>query len=75
MNAIGYIWIAIEALGLIDALRHSAPDWDCAGRTRSFWLIFMFFFGPLFVLPYLFLVRPHFPSRATREEESPFLKR
>lgn len=75
MAAIGYIWIAIEVLGLIDALRHSALDWAYADRDRSFWVLFLFFLGPLVVLPYLFAVRPRFPTAEVREETSPFLKR
>lgn len=75
MGAVGYVWIAVEVLGLIDALRHSGPDWDYADRNKAFWIIFMVFFGPIFVIPYLFVVRPRFPDRAAREESSPFLKR
>ena len=61
-------------LGLIDALLHSVPDWQYADRNRAFWVAFMVFFGPLVALPYLILVRPRFPSRAARDETSPFLK-
>jgi|GEM_PF-5254991 len=75
LGAVGYVWIAVEVLGLIDALRHSGPDWDYADRNKAFWIIFMVFFGPIFVIPYLFVVRPRFPDRAAREESSPFLKR
>jgi hypothetical protein len=75
MTAIAFIWLGIEALGLVDALRHSGPDWDYADRDRSFWVIFMFFFGPLFVIPYLFMVHPRFPGQAARERASQFTKR
>jgi hypothetical protein len=75
MAAIGIVWMAIEVLGLIDALRHPGPDWEYADRDRSFWVIFMFFLGPLFVVPYLFAVRPRFPSQQARDEMSPVLKR
>ena len=60
----------VEIAGLIDALRHPGPDWLYADRHRSFWLIFMFFFGPIFVVPYLFLVRPRFPGAAERPDQS-----
>ena len=73
MTAVTVIWLGIEALGLIDALRHSSPEWHYADRQRSFWVIFMFFLGPLFVLPYFLMVRPRFPGR--KEQASPFLKR
>ena len=56
--------------GLIDALRHSGPDWSYADRNRSFWLIFMVFFGPIFVVPYLLLVRPRFPSAAEQPDQA-----
>jgi hypothetical protein len=69
MSAIGVIWILVEIAGLIDALRHSGPDWSYADRNRSFWVIFMFFFGPIFVVPYLFLVRPRFPGAAEQPDQ------
>jgi hypothetical protein len=72
---VGLIWIAVTVLGLIDALRHPASDWDYADRNRPFWVIFMFFFGPLFLVPYLVAVRPRFPTAAIRDELSPFAKR
>jgi hypothetical protein len=62
-------------VGLIDALRHSSTDWAYADRDRAFWVIFLFFFGPLVVVPYLVAVRPRFPTRAMREQVNPFLKR
>lgn len=73
MSAIGVIWVLVEIVGLIDALRHSGSDWSYADRDRSFWLIFMFFLGPIFVVPYLFLVRPRFPS-ATEQPDQAFRK-
>jgi hypothetical protein len=54
----------------LDTLRHSGPDWSYADRNRSFWLIFMFFFGPIFVVPYLFLVRPRFPGAAEQPDQA-----
>ena len=70
MSWIGWIWLLVEIAGLIDALRHSAADWSYADRNRSFWFIFMFFFGPIFVVPYLFLVRPRFPGSADQPDQS-----
>jgi hypothetical protein len=35
----------------------------------------MFFFGPLFVVPYLFIVRPRFPSREVIQATDAFRKR
>jgi tryptophan-rich sensory protein len=70
VSAIGYIWIAVEVVGLVDVFRHSSADWSYAERNRSFWLIFMFFFGPIFVVPYLFLVRPRFPGAAERPDQA-----
>jgi hypothetical protein len=68
-------WIAIAALGVIDALRHSGGEWDYADRERPFWVVFMVFLGPLCVIPYLIFVRPRFPSRATKEHADQFMKR
>jgi hypothetical protein len=74
MAVVGYIWIAIEVLGLIDGLRHSGPEWQFADRNRAFWLLWMLALGPLFVLPYLLAVRPRFPNPASHAESNPFLK-
>lgn len=54
---------------------HTSADWHYADRDRTFWVIFMFFFGPLFVIPYLLMVRPRFPGRAAKDNDNPFLKR
>jgi hypothetical protein len=70
MSWIGWIWLVVEIAGLIDALRHSASDWSYADRNRSFWVIFILFFGPVFVVPYLFLVRPRFPGAADQPDQS-----
>jgi hypothetical protein len=35
----------------------------------------MFFLGPIFVLPYLVLVRPRFPTDRDREQTERYLKR
>jgi hypothetical protein len=75
MTVVSLIWLGIEAIGLIDALRHPEPDWHYSDRDRWFWVIFMFFLGPIFVIPYLFMVRPRFPGQTAKEEPSPFLKR
>jgi tryptophan-rich sensory protein len=74
MSIVGYIWIAIEAVGLIDVFRHSSDDWTFADRNRPFWVVFMVSFGPLFVIPYLFLVRPRFPDKDTRKATEAFRK-
>lgn len=68
-------WLAIAALGVIDAFRHSSADWAYADRERSFWVVFMIFLGPLCVVPYLLFVRPRFPDRATKEHTDQFMKR
>lgn len=57
-------------MGLIDAIRHSGSDWSYADRNKSFWLIFMFLLGPIFVVPYLLLVRPRFPGAAEQPDKS-----
>jgi hypothetical protein len=75
MNAIGYIWIAIEVVGLIDVFRYSSGDWTFADRNRPFWVIFIVFFGPLFVIPYLVFVRPRFPNREATTATDAFRKR
>ena len=75
MTAIVIVWLAVEAVGLIDALRHSATDWHFADRERSFWVTFMFFLGPIFVAPYLALVRPRFPRAAAEGRSDRYLKR
>jgi tryptophan-rich sensory protein len=68
-------WLAIAALGVIDAFRHSSADWTYADRERPFWVVFMVFLGPLCVVPYLLFVRPRFPDRATKEHTDHFMKR
>ncbi len=75
MSAIGFIWVAIEVVGLIDVFRHSSADWAYADRNRPFWVIFIFFFGPLFAIPYLFMVRPRFPSKEAIQATDAFRKR
>jgi len=60
-SAIGYLWLGIGVLGIIDAFRHSPSDWTFADRRRAFWVIFMFVFGPIFVPIYAVAVRPRFP--------------
>lgn len=75
MSAIGFIWVAIEVVGLIDVFRHSSADWTYADRNRPFWVIFILFFGPLFVIPYLFMVRPRFPSEEAIHATDAFRKR
>lgn len=75
MTGVAIAWLGIEALGLIDALRHSGAEWHYADRERSFWVVFIFFLGPIFVVPYLLLVRPRFPDRSAKQPADPFLKR
>jgi hypothetical protein len=75
VGVIAFIWIAIEVVGLIDALRRPGSDWEYADRDRPFWVVFMFFLGPLAVAPYLFLVCPRFANRVARERSSTFRKR
>lgn len=75
MTVVAIIWLGIEALGLIDALRHSSSEWDYADRERPFWVIFMFVLGPIFVVPYFLFVRPRFPDRTAKQQTDPFLKR
>lgn len=68
-------WVAIAALGVVDALRHSGADWAYADRERTFWVVFMVFLGPFCVVPYLLLVRPRFPDRAAKQHAERFTKR
>ncbi len=75
MSAVGYIWIAVGIIGLIDVFRHSSADWAYADRNRSFWAIFIFFFAPLFVVLYLFMVRQRFPDREAVQATDAFRKR
>ncbi len=74
MTIVAVIWVGIEVLGLFDALRRSTVEWHYADRERSFWVVFMFFLGPLFVVPYLFLVRPRFPGPGLEHQADEFLK-
>jgi tryptophan-rich sensory protein len=60
-SVVGYLWLGIGVLGIIDAFRHSQSDWNYADRDRAFWVVFMFFFGPIFVSIYIFAVRRRFP--------------
>lgn len=75
MNVIVIAWLAVEALGLVDAFRHPAADWHYADRERSFWVVMMFFLGPIIVLPYLVSVRPRFPTDLDRGQTERYLKR
>ena len=68
-------WVAVAALGVIDAFRHSSADWAYADRERTFWVVFMVILGPLFVIPYLLFVRSRFPDRATKQHADQFMKR
>jgi tryptophan-rich sensory protein len=75
MSAFGFIWVAIEVVALIDVFRHSSADWAYADRNRPFWVIFILFFGLIFVIPYLFVVRPRFPSKEATQVTDAFRKR
>ncbi len=75
MSAITVAWLAVAALGLIDAFRHSSAEWDYADRERTFWVVFMLFLGPIFVALYLIFVRPRFPDHAAKQQADQFLKR
>ena len=75
ISAIGFIWVAVEVIGLTDVFRHSSTDWVYADRNRPFWVTFIFFFGPLFVVPYLFMVRPRFPDKEAVQATDTFRKR
>lgn len=66
---IGYARLGIGLLGIVDAFRHSPTDWAAADRQRPFWVIFMFFFGPIFAPIYAVAVRPRFArARAVSDE-------
>jgi hypothetical protein len=75
MTVVTILWLGIEVLGILDALRRSDSEWRHADRDRPFWVVFMFFLGPIAVAPYLMFVWPRFPGRATREKSNTFLKR
>jgi hypothetical protein len=75
MSVITIAWLAVAALGVIDAFRHSSAEWNYAERDRLFWVAFMVFLGPLFVVPYLLFVRSRFPGRTARQQSDRFLKR
>jgi hypothetical protein len=74
VNEIGYIWFAVEVVALIDAFRHPSADWAFADRDRFFWVAFIFFFGPLFAVPYLLIVRPRFPGEEDTKAADAFRK-
>jgi hypothetical protein len=44
-----------------------------ADRNHGLWLVFMFFFGSIFAVSYLFLVRPRIPG-ATEQAAQAFRK-
>ncbi len=48
----------------------SGAVWSYADLNRSFWLTFTLLFAPIFVVPYLFLVRPRFPARAEQPAQA-----
>lgn len=75
MAALGWIWVVIVVVGLIDVFRHSSADWTYADRNRAFWAIFIFFFGPLFAIPYLFMVYPRFPGREDKQATDAFRRK
>jgi hypothetical protein len=42
----------------VDAIRRSSWQWTSADRDKTFWVIMLILFGPLFVIPYLLAVLP-----------------
>jgi hypothetical protein len=63
-TVIGLVYGVSLLVGVFDASRYSYENWRIAGRDKNFWLVMLFFFGPLFILPYALAVRPHL--QATR---------
>jgi hypothetical protein len=72
-SLIGYGWFGIGLLGIVDAFRHSASDWAYADRNRPFWVVFMFFFGPIMVPLYMVAVRAQFPRTTSTSDR--FIKK
>ena len=59
-SALGYVWLGVALVCVLDAMLHSASQWTAADRNRWFWVIFLTVLGPLFLVPYLVGVRPGF---------------
>jgi hypothetical protein len=70
VSPVGIIWRLVEVGGLVDALRRPHWQWSFGDRNRAFWVVFMFFLGPIFVLPYSVAVRPHFPGPADQLDQA-----
>jgi hypothetical protein len=66
---LGWAWLIIGVLGVVDAYAHSSCEWTAADRTRPFWAVFMLFFGPIFVPLYAIVVRPRFARARTISDE------
>lgn len=58
IGVLGWLALAINVGGLIDAARRPSVQWHRAGRSKDFWTVALFFFGYLFLVPYLIAVRP-----------------
>jgi hypothetical protein len=57
---ISIVWIVCVVAGIGDAFRHSSAEWAAADKQRPFWVILLFFLGPIALVPYLLFVRPGF---------------
>ena len=74
MQALGWLWLATGIVGIIDAFRHSQSDWTHADRNRGFWVVMMFFFGPIAATIYVLSVRSRFPKGEGDTVSAPFKK-
>lgn len=63
-SAIGWLWFGIGALGIVDACLHSQSEWVAADRDRSYWVVMLFFFGPVAAVCYAVGVRGRFGRAA-----------
>jgi hypothetical protein len=57
-SVIGWSYLLLGIGGAFDASRYSYDEWRLARRDKNFWLVMLLFFSLLFILPYIFAIRP-----------------
>ena len=57
-TVIGWSILLVNVALAVDAGRRPYTEWRAARRNKNFWVAMLFFFGVLFLVPYLIRVRP-----------------